>query len=302
VLQRGTVTAELAIALPAVVILLGVVLAVGSVVSAQLRCTDAARAAARAAARGEQGEQVVAIAERAAPDGARVGVQVSGATAVVWVSVPVRMPLPGRPSLTVGARAVADVEQPQGSRIGGGVRDCTCLPATITKGARATPIPATGDWPEPAAPGAAPRPGPSPRPDPSARDRGGDRGSGTVLALGVALTGAGVALAGTTLGSAVLARHRAEAAADLAALAAAVRVQDAVPGVCTAAARTAAANGARLLSCRPGGDGTVSVSVAVRAPALGGVLGPAVVRARAGPAQPVTRRAVLPLIPSPGSG
>ena len=237
VAQRGTVTAELAIALPAVVILLGVVLAVGVAVSAQLRCTDAARAGARAAARDEPRDVVVALAERAAPDGARVSVQLSGTTAVVRVSAAVRLPLPGRPALTVAARAVADLEQPSQ----GGLT------------------------------------GPS---------RARDRGSGTVLALAVGFAAVSMAWAGAGLGSAVLARHRAETAADLAALAAAARPQVAAPGACQAAARLAMANGARLLTCRAGGNGAVSVSVAVPVlvPGLGPAWGSATASARAGPA------------------
>ena len=46
----GSVTAELALALPSVVLLLAVVLAAGDVVAGQIRCVDAARAGARAAA------------------------------------------------------------------------------------------------------------------------------------------------------------------------------------------------------------------------------------------------------------
>ena len=74
---------------------------------------------------------------------------------------------------------------------------------------------------------------------------------------------------------AVLARHRAESAADLVALAAAGQIGVSDTG-CVAAARVAARNGARMLTCRlrldPGGrSGTVVVRVAVgvRLPVVG---------------------------------
>ncbi|WP_194291596.1 TadE family type IV pilus minor pilin, partial [Cumulibacter manganitolerans] len=51
--DRGMVTAETALALPALVIVLGGLLTVIVAVSAQLRCVAAAREGARAAARGE---------------------------------------------------------------------------------------------------------------------------------------------------------------------------------------------------------------------------------------------------------
>ena len=49
----GSVTAEAALALPAVVLVLATVVGVGRVVTAQIQCVDGARAAARLAARGE---------------------------------------------------------------------------------------------------------------------------------------------------------------------------------------------------------------------------------------------------------
>jgi secretion/DNA translocation related TadE-like protein len=73
----------------------------------------------------------------------------------------------------------------------------------------------------------------------------------------------------------VLARHRAESAADFAALAAAGRIGVGGDG-CAAAAALAAANGATLVRCRAnlepdGRTGTVdvTVSLAVRLPVLG---------------------------------
>ena len=64
--DRGSVTAELAVGLPAVVLLLVALLAVASTAIAQTRCTDAARAGARAAALGEPDGDVAATARRLA--------------------------------------------------------------------------------------------------------------------------------------------------------------------------------------------------------------------------------------------
>lgn len=109
---------------------------------------------------------------------------------------------------------------------------------------------------------------------------GRERGAATVVA--VALVGV-VLLVGLALGEVaawVAAHRRAQAAADLAALAAAAQV---AADPCAAATRVATANGARLTSCRPDGL-EVRVEVAVDAPRR---LGPAAVleaEARAGPA------------------
>lgn len=63
-------------ALPVLVALLAVAVTAVSAVTAQLRCVDAAREAARAAARGEA--DAVAIGRRAAPEGASVSVEAGG--------------------------------------------------------------------------------------------------------------------------------------------------------------------------------------------------------------------------------
>ncbi|WP_051425561.1 TadE family type IV pilus minor pilin [Jiangella gansuensis] len=108
--QRGMVTAELAAAFPAlVVVLLGAVWAV-TLAAAQLRCDDAAREAARAAARGEDATIIRQVAAEVAPDGADVDVQRSGGTVTVRVSA--RMSMPGPlgdtvPAPTVRGSAVA---------------------------------------------------------------------------------------------------------------------------------------------------------------------------------------------------
>ena len=107
---RGSVTVELALALPAVVLLLVAVLTLGSAVVGQLRCADAARAGARAAALGEGSAEIAAIAGRVAGDGATVGVSRTG----VWVTVTVGGSVLAGPdlggSLHTHASAVARVE------------------------------------------------------------------------------------------------------------------------------------------------------------------------------------------------
>ncbi|GAA2484025.1 hypothetical protein GCM10010406_20370 [Streptomyces thermolineatus] len=112
---------------------------------------------------------------------------------------------------------------------------------------------------------------------------GGDRGSATVWATGAAAAVC-VLLAGMlALGQAVGVRHRAGAAADLAALAAADSALEGERKACGRALRAAAANGARLARCTVRGE-VSDVTVHVRAAGLLGVLPPAEVRSRAGPA------------------
>lgn len=105
--DRGSATAELAVGLPALTLFLIVGLAAVGAVTTQLRCLDAARDGALAAARGEAG---AAAARRMAPAGATVTVTVEGDTVRARVQAPVT-PL-GRllPVLTVAAEAVAAVE------------------------------------------------------------------------------------------------------------------------------------------------------------------------------------------------
>lgn len=86
----GSATAEMAVALPVLILVLAAALWALSAVAAQLRCTDVAAAAARAAARGEAPTQVVLRARGAAPRGATVTVQPTGSDVVVRVSALVR--------------------------------------------------------------------------------------------------------------------------------------------------------------------------------------------------------------------
>ncbi|WP_233149772.1 TadE family type IV pilus minor pilin [Kineosporia sp. A_224] len=104
-------TAETALALPAVVLVLGLVLGVVEVGGAQVRAVDAARASARRAARGDSPGAVLAAARALAPPGATVSVGRSGTGVVVTVSAAVHVSLPGAPAVSVRARAVADAEE-----------------------------------------------------------------------------------------------------------------------------------------------------------------------------------------------
>ena len=109
--DRGTVTAEIAVAMPAVVLLIVAVLFCGSAVVDQVRCVDAARAGARAAARGDPSGDVLAQARRLAPAGARIDLSRGRRGVVVTVQAAVSGGVPGWPGLSVGSSATAVVEQ-----------------------------------------------------------------------------------------------------------------------------------------------------------------------------------------------
>jgi hypothetical protein len=72
------VTAEFAVVLPAVVLVLALSLGALGLALEQIRCVDAAAAGARAAARGDSPAAVTLVANRAAPSGAVVSVGTSG--------------------------------------------------------------------------------------------------------------------------------------------------------------------------------------------------------------------------------
>ena len=82
------VTAEIALALPVLVLLLAVALGGIRYGIDQVRCLDAARAGARAAARGDSPAAVVELARRAAPTGAGVDVSTTAGLERVEVSAP----------------------------------------------------------------------------------------------------------------------------------------------------------------------------------------------------------------------
>jgi secretion/DNA translocation related TadE-like protein len=88
---------------------------------------------------------------------------------------------------------------------------------------------------------------------------------------------------GSALAAVAVARQRAAAVADLAALAAAQRALDGPAAACARAAQLAAADGARLLRCTLTGD-VATVVAQVTPPGPIGRIGSATARARAGPA------------------
>lgn len=105
--DRGAVTVEAAIALSALIVMFGVVLAGVMTTTDQLRCTDAAREAARLVARGERSRAADAV-RTIAPHGATYGIQVDGRSVVVTVRAdPVGGLLPG---IAVNAEAHAELE------------------------------------------------------------------------------------------------------------------------------------------------------------------------------------------------
>lgn len=96
-----------------------------------------------------------------------------------------------------------------------------------------------------------------------------------MVAVVLAVTGGGF-----LLGAAVIARHRAQAAADLAALAGAARLPDGPAAACATAHSLARRMGASESHCAVDGLDVV-VTIAVALP--GARLGPAQAGARAGP-------------------
>jgi hypothetical protein len=89
--DRGAITAELALAMPAVVMVVAVLLVTASAATVQLRCADGARAAARVAALGESDAVVADVARRVAGSGVTVVVDRAG----TWVDVTVAADVAG---------------------------------------------------------------------------------------------------------------------------------------------------------------------------------------------------------------
>ena len=107
------VTAETAVVLPVLLLLLAGVVAAVVVVGAQMRCVDAAREGARAAARGEEAAVVTGLVRRIAPDGARTAVVTEGEEVRVTVSARIAPLGPVPLDVTVSAEAVA-LREPDG--------------------------------------------------------------------------------------------------------------------------------------------------------------------------------------------
>ena len=91
-----------------------------------------------------------------------------------------------------------------------------------------------------------------------------------------------ITIGGVYVGSAVIARHRAQAAADLAAVAAAVHLADGTRAACSRASALALAMKAAVTRCEVDGL-DVLVTVETRIPLGRIAVGPARATARAGP-------------------
>ena len=107
--DRGFATAEAAVVLPVLLLVLGLAVGVLVAVSAQLRCVDAARTTARVAVRGDSDAQARDAGAKVAPSGARIRLQHEGDHVVVLVEARVQA---GHwlPAVTVAGRAVAETE------------------------------------------------------------------------------------------------------------------------------------------------------------------------------------------------
>ncbi len=103
-------TAELALALPTLMLIIGVGIWVQSVVALQARCQDAARAGARAAARGDPDAAIRSAIGAALPAGAQLSIRRSGSQVTVSVRAAPAVPgvlasLVSAPSVTGSATA-----------------------------------------------------------------------------------------------------------------------------------------------------------------------------------------------------
>ncbi|KUP96465.1 hypothetical protein AC529_11920 [Thermobifida cellulosilytica TB100] len=94
--DRGAVTAETAVALPCLALVLGVALACVQAAATQLECVDAARVGARALARGDSEAAVRSLVLGAGPPGAAVELSAEAGFVRVTVTAAVRV-VPGLP-------------------------------------------------------------------------------------------------------------------------------------------------------------------------------------------------------------
>jgi len=106
------VTAELAAAVPALLVVHVVGVSVVQLGVDEVRCVDAARLAARALARGDSEVSARDVAARAGPAGAGVSVAAFGSEITVTVSA--SRDLAGWRSVTVQGAATAQREEPAG--------------------------------------------------------------------------------------------------------------------------------------------------------------------------------------------
>jgi TadE-like protein len=112
--ESGSATAELALALPTLMLIVAVGIWTQSAVALQARCQDAARAGARAAARGDPDGTIRGALGAALPRGAQIGISRDGSQ--VTVSVRASVPVPGalssvleQPSVSGSATAVDEL-------------------------------------------------------------------------------------------------------------------------------------------------------------------------------------------------
>ncbi|MFD4526677.1 TadE family type IV pilus minor pilin [Streptomyces sp. NPDC058470] len=110
--DRGFVTAEAAVVLPALVLVAMSLVWALLAASAQIQCQDAARAGARAAARQDSPDAVLTTTRRAAPRGARVEMSREGD--LVRVTVTASAPGPDGLTLELSDEAVALAEETVG--------------------------------------------------------------------------------------------------------------------------------------------------------------------------------------------
>jgi Flp pilus assembly protein TadG len=109
--ESGSATAELALALPTLIVILALAMWMQAAVALQARCQDAARAGARAAARGDADGAIRAAVVAALPSGAEVGISRAGGMVTVSVRAVAHVPtglssLVGAPSVSGSATAV----------------------------------------------------------------------------------------------------------------------------------------------------------------------------------------------------
>ncbi|MEV6849625.1 Rv3654c family TadE-like protein [Actinoplanes sp. NPDC051411] len=111
-----------------------------------------------------------------------------------------------------------------------------------------------------------------------------DRGAASILLLAIGLLMVAAGSAGAAIGNTRVARHRAQNAADLGALAGAARAVYGEPDACARAARFVVANQGRMTACRVT-DLEIVVRAEVEVRPLPGLVRRAEGVARAGPVQ-----------------
>jgi hypothetical protein len=107
--DSGSVTVEAAIALSVVVVVLAVCMAGIGCAIAQIRCVDAAREAARLAARGDDAQSAAVVAS-IGPAGAHLSLHTDGDTVTATVTATVAGGL--LPAVRLTATAIAATEDP----------------------------------------------------------------------------------------------------------------------------------------------------------------------------------------------